>query len=420
FSLNTLVDFNLEYVGLVANKVALAGQFGRFRTWIGTCAVNLVIQSVAFNYLHTNSFTEVAVPELLMMIKTELYVSFMCCFVALLSSNIQMNMARDAAAERDKAMGLLNHVCDACAWLAEDANTLEAGPDGDRLGLELLREMKPTTQWGQQGTKLLKFEDYFASDDDWLRFSAAVKQQSATSCSGSFSLQLITVGMRLHDAVAGGHLFRQADLFVLPWSGAAVRSLVGVRFLKGGDSKSNDDHGHGPVQDQGVGEGLELPAPTEHLALFDHLAESSATDANEKEGEAQACHEIDGMSSVIFDLRSSDTMHVDLRMQAMAEVGKLEQWLIYSSDLVCFWRQKLGEGSFGTVCRGSYLGAPVAVKTSRTDATRRGLRDMAVELRTLRRLRHPNVAWIYLSFVFVCYCCYCCYYCWCFLLFVHF
>ncbi|CAE8592088.1 unnamed protein product, partial [Polarella glacialis] len=210
-----------------------------------------------------------------------------------------------------------------------------------------------------QGTKLLKFEDYFASDDDWLRFSAAVKQQRATSCSGSFSLQLITVGMQ-------GVIFF-AKLTFSSCLGLAVRSLVGVRFLKGGDSKSNDDHGHGPVQDQGVGEGLELPA----------------------------CHEIDGMSSVIFDLRSSDTMHVDLRMQAMAEVGKLEQWLIYSSDLVCFWRQKLGEGSFGTVCRGSYLGAPVAVKTSRTDATRRGLRDMAVELRTLRRLRHPNVVSFY-------------------------
>ncbi|CAE8613232.1 unnamed protein product [Polarella glacialis] len=409
FSLNTLVDFNLEYVGLAANKVALAGLFGRFRPWIGTCAVNLVIQSVAFNHLHTQSFTEVAAPELLTMIRTELYVSFLCCFVAKVRSNTEMSMARtrcDATAERDKAMGLLNHVCDACAWLAEDDNTLEAGPDGDRLGLELLREMKPTTHLGQQGTKLLIFEDYFASNDDWLRFSSAVKQQRATSCSGSFSLQLVTVGMRLHDAVAGGLLFRQADLFVLPWSGAAVRSLVGVRFHKGGDSKSNNDQSHGPVQDQGEGKGLELPVPTEHFAFFEHLApssapdanekESEAPDANEKESEAQACDlRSNGMSSIIFDLRSSDTTLVDQQMLGMAKMGKLEQWLINNSDLVCFRRQKLGEGGFGMVFRGSYLGAPVAVKTSRTDATRRGLSDMAVELRTLRRLRHPNVVSFY-------------------------
>ncbi|CAE8606806.1 unnamed protein product [Polarella glacialis] len=413
FSMNTLEDFNFEKVGLAANQVALAGLVGRFRPWIGTCAVKLVIQSFAFNYLSTQSFTEVAAPELLTMIRTDLYVNFLCCFVALLSSKIHMSMARarcDAAAERDKAMGLLNHVCDACAWLAEDDNTLEAGPDGDRLGLELLREMKPTTHWGQQGTKLLEFEDYFASNDDWLRFSSAVKQQRATSCSGSFSLQLITVGMRLHDAVAGGVLFRQADLFVLPWSGAAVRSLVGVRFHTGGDRKSNNDQPHGPVQDQregeGEGEGLELPAPTEHFALFEHLAQSSTTDANEKESEAPDTNEKEseaqgcdlrsnGLSSIIFDLRSSDTTLVDQQMMGMEKIGNLEQWLINSSDLVCFRRQKLGEGVFGTVFRGSYLGAPVAVKTSRTDATRRGLSDMAVELRTLRRLRHPNVVSFY-------------------------
>ncbi|CAE8589024.1 unnamed protein product [Polarella glacialis] len=101
------------------------------------------------------------------------------------------------------------------------------------------------------------------------------------------------------------------------------------------------------------------------------------------------------MSTMIFDLRSSETMIFDLQMQAMANVGKKEQWLINSSDLDWFRNQKLGEGGFGTVFRGSYLGAPVAVKTSQTSATRRGLSDMALELRTLRRLRHPNIVSFY-------------------------
>ena len=54
----------------------------------------------------------------------------------------------------------------------------------------------------------------------------------------------------------------------------------------------------------------------------------------------------------------------------------------------------LGEGGFGIVRRGTWLGAPVAVKSLQRDAAEMGdapARAFEKEMQVLARLRHPNV-----------------------------
>lgn len=96
--------------------------------------------------------------------------------------------------------------------------------------------------------------------------------------------------------------------------------------------------------------------------------------------------------SVVSDAETTRTGRVfgSADMEQIAKLGGEEQWWIDSADLhvptpICI----LGEGGFGTVALGSYHGQSVAVKVMHRGECR--LDGALMELRVLRRFRHPNV-----------------------------
>ncbi|CAK0843919.1 unnamed protein product [Prorocentrum cordatum] len=76
-------------------------------------------------------------------------------------------------------------------------------------------------------------------------------------------------------------------------------------------------------------------------------------------------------------------------------IGQREQWLLASGEVELFTDVILGEGGFGIVVSGLYHNALVAVKAAKGGVTQGGLAELCNELRILRRIRHPNVAFFY-------------------------
>jgi len=86
-------------------------------------------------------------------------------------------------------------------------------------------------------------------------------------------------------------------------------------------------------------------------------------------------------------------------LQACCDIGEKEQWLIQSTE-VELTRRILGEGGFGIVVEGLYGGTRVAVKAPKDSVVQANgcsgkLAALCNELRILRRLRHPNIIFLY-------------------------
>ncbi|CAK0849518.1 unnamed protein product [Prorocentrum cordatum] len=81
-------------------------------------------------------------------------------------------------------------------------------------------------------------------------------------------------------------------------------------------------------------------------------------------------------------------------------IGQREQWLIASGEVQILPDRVLGEGGFGIVVSGLYHNTVVAVKAPKQDIARKdginsSLPELCNELRILRRIRHPNIAFLY-------------------------
>ncbi|CAK0852346.1 unnamed protein product [Prorocentrum cordatum] len=83
------------------------------------------------------------------------------------------------------------------------------------------------------------------------------------------------------------------------------------------------------------------------------------------------------------------------KMIQMRAIGLREQWLIASGEVELMSCRALGEGGFGIVVPGLYHNTLVAVKAPKEGIARKGLSALCNELRILRRLRHPNIAFFY-------------------------
>ncbi|CAK0887521.1 unnamed protein product [Prorocentrum cordatum] len=86
-------------------------------------------------------------------------------------------------------------------------------------------------------------------------------------------------------------------------------------------------------------------------------------------------------------------------LDKICAIGVAEQWLIGSGEVELTDRV-LGSGGFGVVVMGLYYNTLVAVKAPREDLARLGvvgssLPKLCNELRILRRIRHPNIAFLY-------------------------
>jgi len=78
-------------------------------------------------------------------------------------------------------------------------------------------------------------------------------------------------------------------------------------------------------------------------------------------------------------------------LQQLAEIGEKEQWLVPMEDVAIPSGPLLGEGGFGRVDTGLYLGVEVALKFPKESLRRSHVVSICNELRILRRLRHPNI-----------------------------
>ncbi|CAK0846784.1 unnamed protein product [Prorocentrum cordatum] len=101
------------------------------------------------------------------------------------------------------------------------------------------------------------------------------------------------------------------------------------------------------------------------------------------------------LSAAAFD---RNAQHPSLGL--IRAIGEQEQWLIASGEVQLLTDGVLGSGGFGLVVMGLYHNTPVAVKAPREDMVREGvlrscLPALCNELRILRRIRHPNIAFLY-------------------------
>jgi serine/threonine protein kinase len=102
-----------------------------------------------------------------------------------------------------------------------------------------------------------------------------------------------------------------------------------------------------------------------------------------------------GSSSILEswpkDLTEENVRH---RLKRVADLGTKERWFIDPDDVLFQPDYILGKGTFGVVVAGQVQGTQVAVKLARNICDGKqlqGVSELATELRTLRRIRHPNI-----------------------------
>ena len=97
---------------------------------------------------------------------------------------------------------------------------------------------------------------------------------------------------------------------------------------------------------------------------------------------------MDNRSSSIFDVEKPTDMGEQC-FEELVDLGRREHWIVEPYHLCVMESNPLGSGTFGTVLRGTFYGAPVAIKMPKSDKKQH--LPLLNELRTLRRLRHPNI-----------------------------
>eukprot|EP00928_Gymnodinium_smaydae_P012517 TRINITY_DN14535_c0_g1_i5.p1 TRINITY_DN14535_c0_g1~~TRINITY_DN14535_c0_g1_i5.p1 ORF type:complete len:695 (+),score=41.16 TRINITY_DN14535_c0_g1_i5:40-2124(+) len=83
---------------------------------------------------------------------------------------------------------------------------------------------------------------------------------------------------------------------------------------------------------------------------------------------------------------------------SLAELKPLvekERWFIPLSEVEVISEEVLGKGGYGSVVKGSFHGAPVAIKLPSLANQTKGLHQLSNELRILRHARHPNLVQFY-------------------------
>jgi len=101
---------------------------------------------------------------------------------------------------------------------------------------------------------------------------------------------------------------------------------------------------------------------------------------------------LENQSSSIFDVPPPAVREMEGHAKSFRELvdlGIREHWIVDPGQLCLLEDLVLGSGTFGTVLQGTYYGAQVAIKMPKSD--KKEHLPLLNELRTLRRLRHPNI-----------------------------
>jgi len=108
--------------------------------------------------------------------------------------------------------------------------------------------------------------------------------------------------------------------------------------------------------------------------------------------EMESLRTLKGTGSVYGERR----LDVTSLVARIVEIGQQEQWLIKSRDLTLEAEQVIGIGTSSVVIAGRFQGVPVAVRVPRKPVPDAdlwtALPRLGQELRSLRQVRHPNIA----------------------------
>jgi len=281
---------------------------------------------------------------------------------------------RELAAEKETLEALLAMVCDATAWVSKGRSTVARCDQ--RFDMLIGR--------GMQGALLHSCLPDDAAQD--CRLQDAMTQAQHTPA----MLPLTLTGE------CGAEI--TVDCFIVGRVGACMEPtaprtsdkvpsfLMGLRTLaQNGGMVPEVDMGSDDIrarcEPSGVTRGQH---PDDALTVSSSLPESTAT------GRVFSDLHLERWLGDAVD-SGSNIRH---RLQAVAELGSREGWLLHEQHIHLQPDQVLGAGSFGVVIAASLHGTPVAVKIpklSNSSLNVKHLVSLANEVRILRHVRHPSV-----------------------------
>ncbi|CAE8597125.1 unnamed protein product [Polarella glacialis] len=120
---------------------------------------------------------------------------------------------------------------------------------------------------------------------------------------------------------------------------------------------------------------------------------AEASSSRDADVQSRTSHTV---SSIIFSTVLPGGLKLQkLQFQAMRQVAVRDQWNIEAAHLQHSPHLRLGEGGYGAVFHGQYLGTDAALKVPLVDGLGAQLHALGGELRALRRIRHPNIVSFY-------------------------
>eukprot|EP00931_Biecheleriopsis_adriatica_P028790 TRINITY_DN17169_c0_g1_i3.p1 TRINITY_DN17169_c0_g1~~TRINITY_DN17169_c0_g1_i3.p1 ORF type:complete len:587 (+),score=89.21 TRINITY_DN17169_c0_g1_i3:49-1809(+) len=94
------------------------------------------------------------------------------------------------------------------------------------------------------------------------------------------------------------------------------------------------------------------------------------------------------LSSIIF---AGDMAPLPTHFEALHALASEEGWLISKDHIDSAFQERLGQGGYGSVYKGRYLQASVAVKVAVDEDPLKRFQAVAGDIRSLRNLVHPNI-----------------------------
>eukprot|EP00931_Biecheleriopsis_adriatica_P028793 TRINITY_DN17169_c0_g2_i1.p1 TRINITY_DN17169_c0_g2~~TRINITY_DN17169_c0_g2_i1.p1 ORF type:complete len:591 (+),score=72.59 TRINITY_DN17169_c0_g2_i1:49-1821(+) len=94
------------------------------------------------------------------------------------------------------------------------------------------------------------------------------------------------------------------------------------------------------------------------------------------------------VTSIIF---AGDLLPLPVHFEALYKLACEEGWLISGNHFDSDFQEKLGQGGYGSVFKGRYLQASVAVKVATGEDPLKRFQAVACDIRSLRNVVHPNI-----------------------------
>eukprot|EP00928_Gymnodinium_smaydae_P031807 TRINITY_DN23227_c0_g1_i1.p1 TRINITY_DN23227_c0_g1~~TRINITY_DN23227_c0_g1_i1.p1 ORF type:complete len:583 (+),score=51.71 TRINITY_DN23227_c0_g1_i1:47-1795(+) len=272
---------------------------------------------------------------------------------------------------------LTSMTCDATCWIAADKSTVKACDRrlDDLFGTDMTDKV---------------LTDYIASEEETARFARTIGNKCEND---DMPVTLLPINMRTEDNET-----LRLELYVVNHYVSAYESALSERSYFIGVRRVVQHTVSASAQNDDFPDASSLDS-------FDVLEEprSPAQDAQETIAAVAPDERLSAQVSVRSGSirsvpRTTGTGRV-FKTTSLFEIKQLvgrEHWCIRPADVKLCPDQVLGNGSFGVVVKGHFQGATVAVKLPHVRAgNSTALKQLANELRILRRAHHPNLVQFY-------------------------